>query len=251
MESGKLTAWHKQEGDEIAPGDVLAGVETDKATVDFENQEDGVLAKILVEAGAEDVRVGVPIAIMVDDSDELASVTDADVEAAKAESSKTQSEPQPSVQSTGSVEPASSQPADQSDGSEPRMSPAAASIIRSRNLDPKSIKGTSKHGIISKQDVILGLKAGTASGLSGAVQQADRTPSAAPAPASAPAQAAPAQQASHHEPSHDFSKPQFERPGGSYQDTTPSQIRKVRSTSLTDWMLRVTGATPSAQYFAH
>lgn len=58
MTSGNIGAWHKKAGDSISPGEVLVEVETDKAQMDFEFQEEGVLAKILKEAGEKDVAVG-------------------------------------------------------------------------------------------------------------------------------------------------------------------------------------------------
>ena len=58
MTAGNIGTWQKQAGDSIAPGDVLVEIETDKAQMDFEFQEDGVLAKILKESGEKDVAVG-------------------------------------------------------------------------------------------------------------------------------------------------------------------------------------------------
>jgi pyruvate dehydrogenase E2 component (dihydrolipoamide acetyltransferase) len=55
MEEGKIASWEKQEGDELNEGDVLATIETDKATMDFETPEAGYLAKILVPAGSENI----------------------------------------------------------------------------------------------------------------------------------------------------------------------------------------------------
>lgn len=57
MTTGNLSSWKKEEGDQINPGDVLAEIETDKAQMDFECQEEGYLAKILVPSGTKDVKV--------------------------------------------------------------------------------------------------------------------------------------------------------------------------------------------------
>ncbi|WP_017664122.1 pyruvate dehydrogenase complex E1 component subunit beta [Porphyrobacter sp. AAP82] len=65
MEQGTLAKWLKQEGDKIAPGDIIAEIETDKATMEFEAIDEGVLEKILVPAGTEDVAVGAVIALIV------------------------------------------------------------------------------------------------------------------------------------------------------------------------------------------
>ena len=58
MELGTIHSWAKAEGDELAEGDVLAQIETDKATMDFETPEEGFLAKIIIAAGTKDVKVG-------------------------------------------------------------------------------------------------------------------------------------------------------------------------------------------------
>ncbi|CAE7257728.1 unnamed protein product [Symbiodinium sp. KB8] len=69
MESGTLVQWLMEEGSELAPGEVMAEVQTDKATVDFECQDEGFLAKILVPGGTEDVKIGQAIAVSVEDAD--------------------------------------------------------------------------------------------------------------------------------------------------------------------------------------
>ena len=66
--TGNLASWKVKVGDEVAAGDSLAEVETDKATMDWESQEDGYMAAILVSDGAKDIAVGTPMAVMVDDA---------------------------------------------------------------------------------------------------------------------------------------------------------------------------------------
>jgi pyruvate dehydrogenase E2 component (dihydrolipoamide acetyltransferase) len=58
MQAGNIGAWQKKAGDKLTPGDVLVEIETDKAQMDFEFQEEGVLAKVLKESGEKDVPVG-------------------------------------------------------------------------------------------------------------------------------------------------------------------------------------------------
>ena len=65
MTSGNLAAWKLKEGDSFGAGDVLAEVETDKATVDYESVDDGIIAKILVPEGAQDIAINTPIAVVV------------------------------------------------------------------------------------------------------------------------------------------------------------------------------------------
>ncbi|KAK3116434.1 pyruvate dehydrogenase complex dihydrolipoamide acetyltransferase component (E2) [Teratosphaeriaceae sp. CCFEE 6253] len=88
MTAGNIGAWNKQPGDALAPGDVLVEIETDKAQMDFEFQEDGVLAKILKESGEKDVAVGNPIAVMVEEGGDISAFSDFSVEDAGGDKSK-------------------------------------------------------------------------------------------------------------------------------------------------------------------
>lgn len=72
MEQGTLAKWLKAEGDRIEPGDIIAEIETDKATMEFEAIDEGVLEKILVPAGTEDVAVGAVIALIAGDGEAAA-----------------------------------------------------------------------------------------------------------------------------------------------------------------------------------
>ncbi|MFD2252213.1 biotin/lipoyl-containing protein, partial [Pseudochelatococcus lubricantis] len=74
MESGKLSKWLKKEGDAIKSGDVIAEIETDKATMEVEAVDEGVLARILVPEGTEDVAVNTPIAVIAAEGEDVAAV---------------------------------------------------------------------------------------------------------------------------------------------------------------------------------
>lgn len=87
MTAGNIGQWAKKVGDQIAPGDVLVEIETDKAAMDFECQEEGYLAKVLRDSGSKDVAVGVPIAVMVDSKDDVAAFVDFEPEHASSPSS--------------------------------------------------------------------------------------------------------------------------------------------------------------------
>ena len=76
MEKGNISKWLKKEGDQIKPGDILAQIETDKATVDFEMQEEGYIAKLLFPEGAKDVKLGQVVAIVVDNKDDVSKFKD-------------------------------------------------------------------------------------------------------------------------------------------------------------------------------
>ena len=76
MEVGKIESWNAKVGDLLVPGDILASVATDKATVDFEMQEEGYVAALLVEEGTENIEVGKLVAIMVEEEEDIAAFKD-------------------------------------------------------------------------------------------------------------------------------------------------------------------------------
>ena len=73
MEQGNLAEWYLAEGDAFNAGDAVAKIETDKASIDFEAQDDGYIAKILVPAGTDDVVVGTPVMVTVEDEEDVAA----------------------------------------------------------------------------------------------------------------------------------------------------------------------------------
>src|ERR1700754_2899033 len=73
MESGKLAKWLKAEGDKVKSGDVLAEIETDKATMEVEAVDEGTLGKILIKDGTEDVAVNTPIAILLEEGEDASA----------------------------------------------------------------------------------------------------------------------------------------------------------------------------------
>ncbi|KAH7438284.1 hypothetical protein KP509_04G008800 [Ceratopteris richardii] len=87
MTQGNIAKWRKREGDQVAPGDVLCEIETDKATLEMEAMEEGFLAKILCGDGSKDIPVGQPIAIVVESEEEIAEFKDYKVAAGGASSS--------------------------------------------------------------------------------------------------------------------------------------------------------------------
>ena len=75
MEEGTLAKWLVKEGDTIAPGDIIAEIETDKATMEFEAIDDGVVGKILIAEGTENVAVGTVIAMLEGEGDDAVTAT--------------------------------------------------------------------------------------------------------------------------------------------------------------------------------
>lgn len=99
MEAGTLSEWKVKEGESFSAGDSVAEIETDKATIDFEAQDDGVVAKILKEAGTgEEIKVGVPIMVTVEEEEDVAAF--ADFVAPEAEKEEVAAEPTPTPEPT-------------------------------------------------------------------------------------------------------------------------------------------------------
>src|SRR6187455_1452644 len=92
MEEGTLAKWLVKEGDEVRSGDILAEIETDKATMEFEAVDEGKIAKILVPEGSDGVKVGQPIAILAGEGEDASAAASAapKTEAPKAEAAKAQ-----------------------------------------------------------------------------------------------------------------------------------------------------------------
>lgn len=106
MEMGSIAKWNLKVGDQFSAGDVLCSVETDKATIDFEAQDDGVLAKILREPpNATDIPIGEPICVVVDDEGDVAAFADFTVEV------KSGAPAEPSPTAAASEAPAEAAPA--------------------------------------------------------------------------------------------------------------------------------------------
>ncbi|KAK3616386.1 pyruvate dehydrogenase complex dihydrolipoamide acetyltransferase component (E2) [Elasticomyces elasticus] len=104
MTAGNIGAWNKQPGDTLAPGDVLVEIETDKAQMDFEFQEDGVLAKILKESGEKDIAVGNPIGVMIEEGGDVSAFADFSVEDAGGDKSKPKEDKQAGQEAANATE---------------------------------------------------------------------------------------------------------------------------------------------------
>lgn len=162
MTSGGIAAWKLKEGQAFSAGDVLLEIETDKATMDVEAQEDGVLAKIIVQDGSKDVSVGKTIAMLAEEGDDISNVeVPKDDEATCTTSDERKSVPEPSTQtaaSTGSASP-SSPNASSSDthlSFKGPLFPSVQRLIAENAIEDAEtkIKGTGVRGMITKGDVL-------------------------------------------------------------------------------------------------
>ena len=181
MEEGTLAKWLVKEGDSVASGDVLAEIETDKATMEFEAVDEGVIGKILVADGTEGVKVNAPIAVLLEEG-ESADDIDAAASAPAAASSAPAAEKPAEAPAAAAATPAPAAPKG-ADGTRIFASPLARRIAAEKGLDLAQVKGSGPHGRIVKADVETAKPAATAPA---PVAEAAK-PAAAPAAASAPA----------------------------------------------------------------
>lgn len=144
MEEGVLAKWHVKVGDVVSAGDVIAEIETDKATMEVEAVDEGEITDILVAEGTEGVKVNTPIARLKDEGGAAAPAPAAKAEAAPAK-----------AEAPKAAVPAAPAPAAPKSDSGERIfsSPLARRIAAQKGVDLKSIKGTGPHGRIVKRDV--------------------------------------------------------------------------------------------------
>jgi pyruvate dehydrogenase E2 component (dihydrolipoamide acetyltransferase) len=151
MTEGKLARWLKKEGDTISSGDVIAEIETDKATMEVEAVEEGVLGRILVNAGTEGVAVNTPIAILVEEGEEVPSASSAASPAPVAKAPTP--EPKPTASSAPAAQPAPTPVPAKTEGARVFASPLARRVAKDAGIDLSLVKGTGPGGRIVRKDV--------------------------------------------------------------------------------------------------
>ena len=154
MTTGTLAKWLVGEGDRVNSGDVIAEIETDKATMEVESVDDGVMAKIFVDAGTENVAVGAVIAVLAEDGETASDVAKASLQ----EPASPAPEPSVAAEAQERVEPApvTAAPTPQTKSSDkPRIfaSPLARRIAADRNITLEGITGSGPYGRILRRDV--------------------------------------------------------------------------------------------------
>ena len=170
MEEGKLSKWLKKEGDAIRSGDVIAEIETDKATMEVEAVDEGTLAKILVPAGTEGVKVNAVIAVIAGEGEDASAASAAPAAAAPAPDAAATPAPVAAAPVAAS--------AAVSNGNRIFSSPLARRLAKEAGLDLAAVSGSGPHGRVVKSDIEKAVASGTGNA------------SAAPAAASAAAPAA-------------------------------------------------------------
>jgi len=184
MEEGNLAKWLVKEGDTVKSGDVIAEIETDKATMEVEAVDEGVVAKLVVPAGTEGVKVNSLIAILAADGEDVSAAAAGGgsaapkAEAKAAEAPKEAEKPAAAAPAPVAAAPAAAQ---NHGGNGLFSSPLARRIAKDAGVDIKSVTGSGPHGRVVKSDVEKAIASG------GAKPAAAAAPAAASAaPAAAP-----------------------------------------------------------------
>ena len=137
MTEGNLAKWHVKEGDEVNPGDVIAEIETDKATMEVESIDEGIVGKILVPEGTEAVQVNSTIGVLLEDGEDASAIGEGRASAGAA--------------------PAVSSPPGNADA---KASPLAKRIAEQTGVDLGSVAGSGAHGKVVKADVESAMSVG-------------------------------------------------------------------------------------------
>ncbi|KAF8396477.1 hypothetical protein HHK36_018100 [Tetracentron sinense] len=203
MNQGNIAKWRKKEGDKIEVGDVICEIETDKATLEFECLEEGFLARILAPEGSKDVSVGQPIAITVEDPDDIKKIP------ATITGGSVTNEEKPAHQEVRSEETVQKT-------SFARISPSAKLLITNFGLDASSLKASGPRGTLLKGDVLAAIKSGSSKTVSSSREKTSPSPQPRP-------------QTSHLQSPESRSSLQ---PSVTYEDFPNSQIRKAGFTEI-------------------
>ncbi len=187
MEEGNLAKWLVKEGDKVKSGDVIAEIETDKATMEVEAVDEGTVAKIVVAAGTEGVKVNALIAVLAGEGEDVAAAASSAGSAApapKAAAAPAQAE----TKAEAAAAPAPSAPAAapapaavSSGGARAFSSPLARRLAKEAGIDISAVAGTGPHGRVVKSDI----EAAAAGGAAKAALAAGAPQAAAPAPTAA------------------------------------------------------------------
>ncbi len=181
MTEGKLATWLVAEGDKISAGDVIAEIETDKATMEVEAVDEGVLGKIIVAGGTDNVAVNAPIAVILEEGEDAGSVDMDAVAGSGGPAPKAEAKPEPAAAAAAAA-PAPAAPAPKaapapapavSSGDRVFASPLARRMAEQAGLDLGQITGSGPNGRIVKHDIEQAIAGGTGKA----------APAAAPAPA--------------------------------------------------------------------
>jgi len=167
MTEGKLAKWLIKEGDTVESGDVMAEIETDKATMEVEAVDEGVVGKILVDEGTEGVAVNTVIAMLLEDGEDAGALEGADAAASPPPPAAPQTTEEPKTEPvvapapTAAPAPAAAPATAKADGGRIFASPLAKRMASMEGLDLSQLSGSGPHGRIVKRDIEKALSEGT------------------------------------------------------------------------------------------
>ncbi len=185
MEEGNLAKWLVKEGDTVKSGDVIAEIETDKATMEVEAVDEGTVAKIVVPAGTEGVKVNALIAVLAAEGEDVKAA--ASGAGSSAPAPKAEAAPAPKAEAAAApaaAAPAAAPAAAASSGNRTFSSPLARRLAKEAGIDLAAVTGSGPHGRVVKSDVEAAVSGGGAKAAAPAASAA--APQAAAAPAAAP-----------------------------------------------------------------
>ncbi|MBB3318578.1 pyruvate dehydrogenase E2 component (dihydrolipoamide acetyltransferase) [Rhizobium sp. BK181] len=185
MEEGNLAKWLVKEGDTVKSGDIIAEIETDKATMEVEAVDEGTVAKIVVPAGTEGVKVNALIAVLAADGEDVSAAASGAGSAPApkaAEAPKAEAAPAAPAPAAAAPAPAAAPAAVSAGGNRTFSSPLARRLAKDAGIDLSAIAGSGPHGRVVKSDV----EAAVAGGGAKAAPAAAAPQAAAQAPAAAP-----------------------------------------------------------------
>jgi pyruvate dehydrogenase E2 component (dihydrolipoamide acetyltransferase) len=184
MEKGNLARWLKKEGDKIKSGDIIAEIETDKATMEYEAVDEGTLAKIVVPEGTQDVAVNAVIAVLANEGEDVKAVAAGAKSAPAAKAVDALKPPALPPKAAAGPQPAAPQPAAQppqqpaaaSSGNRVFSSPLARRLAKDAGVDLNRVQGSGPHGRVIARDIDVA-KSGTGLRATGAAIPMATTPS--------------------------------------------------------------------------
>jgi len=153
MTEGTVVRWLKKEGEEIEIGDIIAEIETDKATMEVESIDEGTIANILIDEGSEGVKVNSIIAVLAEDGEDVSAIGSAEPVEAKAETVPTKAEEVAPAAPTPIAAPKPTPAAPPQKGSRVFATPLARRIAEQQGIDISTVSGSGPHGRIIKADV--------------------------------------------------------------------------------------------------
>src|SRR5947209_1727548 len=159
MTEGNLTRWLKKEGDEVRSGDIIAEIETDKATMEYEAVDEGRIGKIIVPEGAQGIKVNQPIAVLLEEGEDPSSLAQFAAAPALGKPAAQPEPPpaprEPKTEPAPAAQPVEAAPRPVANGGDGRVfaSPLARRMAQQAGIDLAGIRGSGPNGRVVKADI--------------------------------------------------------------------------------------------------